>query len=48
MLNQTFYHGINYLQIQVPPLKFLDLRSKLGINDKEPVSWNGHSDKNIS
>ena len=28
--------------------KFLGSRSKMGVYDKEPLSLNGHSDKNIS
>ena len=30
------------------PRKFLGLRSKMGVYDKESLSFNGHSDENIS
>ena len=30
------------------PQKLLGLRSKMGVYDKEPLSLNVHSDKNIS
>ena len=47
MINQILCHGINDLQNQVL-LGNVWARGANGVYDKEPLSYNGHSDKNIS
>ena len=48
MINQILCQGIDDLQNQVPLGNSLALRAKMGVYDKEPLSYNGHSDTNIS